>query len=247
MQLSDISEGTVVSQTQFNYLTACAFYQFTGWKSADVKIGFGADIFTELFDSSDPVNGHDLNLFLDWGIDNMDDSYFPHSGVQMNFGGAAHYFDAFFYEATVNFKLAIPCGQYVTLLPQLYNRWLFYSRDRGYPFFYGNRVGGYMAGRYGDWHMPFVGMNNVHSSDSKVDIARLDLRINLFRQHYLTLMGNYMFEWDMRKWELLSHQHHYGFAAAYGLNTIVGPIQLVAHWSNINRSFGMYFSLGYNF
>ena len=60
-------------------------------------------------------------------------------------------------------------------------------------------------------------------------------------------MGNYMFEWNMSKWKITDHYHHYGFAAGYAINTIVGPIQLIGHWSNINRSFGVYFSLGYNF
>ena len=124
---------------------------------------------------------------------------------------------------------------------------MFYKDDNGYPLFYANRVGGYMAGRYCDWQVPFVGMNNTHTTLDKFVISRLDVRINLFRQHYLTLMGNYMFEWDMSKWKLIGYEQHLGFALAYGINTIVGPIQVVGHWSNINRSFGMYFSLGYDF
>ena len=247
MQFSDISYGEVISQMQYNYLTATTFYQFTGWKSAEVKFGFGFDVFSKLQNNDVPVRDHDMKVFLNWGIDNMDDSYFPHRGLQMNIGATAHYSNTFFYEALLDVKSAIRFGRYVTLLPQFYNRWLFYSMDRLYPDFYSNRVGGYMDGRYGDWQMPFVGMNNTHTTMGKADIARLDLRINLFRQHYLTLMGNYMFEWEMRKWHLQEWDHHYGFAVGYALNTIVGPIQLIGHWSDISHSFGMYFSLGYNF
>ena len=247
MQVSDISEGEIQRTMIYNYLAATSFYQFTGWKSADVKIGLGYDIFSQLFDSGKPEKGHDWKLFVDWGIDNMDDSYFPNSGLQMSFGGAAHYSDALFYEARFNLKTAIPLGSRVTMIPQFYNRGVFHSADTGYPAFYENRVGGYMAGRYCEWQVPFVGMNHTHSALDFIDIARIDLRINLFRQHYITLLSNYMFEWDLKSGHLEGHTHHYGFAAGYTLNTIVGPVQLLGHWSNINRSFGMYFSLGYDF
>ena len=247
MQVSDIADGEILRSLRYNYLTLNSFYQFTGWKNANVKMGFGLDVFSELLDSGIPYKGHDANFFVDWGIDNLDDSYFPHDGLEMNFGGAVHHGDHFFYEARINLKTAIPTGHYVTLIPQFYNRWMFYKDDNLYPLFYSNRVGGYMEGRYCDWQVPFVGMNHTHSSLDKIDIARLDIRINLYRQHYLTLMSNYMFEWDMHKWKFTDYKHHYGFAAGYALNTIVGPIQLIAHWSDINRSFGMYFSMGYNF
>jgi len=247
VQVSDIREGEVLRSLRYNSLSVTSFYQFTGWKSADVKIGVGYDYFNELIDSGTPVPQHDWKGFLDWGIDNMDDSYFPKSGVQINFGGGAHYNYSFFYEGRINLKAAIPLGRRVTLIPQTYNRWLFYKDDEIYPLFYGNRVGGYMAGRYCEWQVPFVGMNDTHSALDKIDIARIDLRINLFRQHYLTLMGNYLFEFKLDKWKLSEYEQHYGFAAGYAINTIVGPIQLIGHWSNINRSFGVYFSLGYNF
>jgi len=247
VQVSDINEGEVLRTLHYNSLSVTTFYQFTGWKSADVKIGVGFDYYNEMIDSGTPTPQHDWKGFLDWGIDNMDDSYFPKGGVQINFGGGAHYNHSFFYEGRINLKAVIPLGSKVALIPQTYNRWLFYKGDDIYPLFYGNRVGGYMAGRYCEWQVPFVGMNDTHSTLDKMDIARIDLRINLFRQHYLTLMGNYLFEFNLDKWKLSEYKHSYGFAASYAINTIVGPIQLVGHWSNINRSFGMYFSLGYNF
>ncbi len=247
MQVSDIYNGEILRSLHYNVFSATSFYQFTGWKSADVKLGAGFDYYSELIDSGTPYKNHDWKAFLDWGIDNMNDSYFPNGGIQMNFGGAVHYNYTFFYEGRLNMKFAIPLGNRVTLIPQTFNRWLFYKEGEIYPLFYGNRVGGYMAGRYCDWQVPFVGMNNTHSCLDKVDIARADLRIRLYRQHYLTLMGNYMFEWNLDKWHLSEYEHSYGFAAGYSVNTIVGPIQLIGHWSNISRSFGVFFSLGYDF
>ena len=247
IQVADINQGEVLRNMRYNIFSAMSYYQFTGWKSAEVKVGGQFDSFNELIDSGTPIPQHDWKVFFDWDIDNLDDSYFPSSGLQMNIGGAVHFAYKPFYEARFNLKSVIPFSDRVTLMPQLYNRWLFYNPEHMYHFYCANRVGGYMAGRYYDWQVPFVGMNNTHTTLDKFDIARLDVRINLFGQHYLTLMGNYMFEWNMSKWKITDHYHHYGFAAGYAINTIVGPIQLIGHWSNINRSFGVYFSLGYNF
>ena len=42
-------------------------------------------------------------------------------------------------------------------------------------------------------------------------------------------------------------EHHFGLGAGYSINTIVGPIQLILHWSDISRSLGIHFSLGFDF
>jgi hypothetical protein len=55
-----------------------------------------------------------------------------------------------------------------------------------------------------------------------------------------------MFEWDIES----SHSifdHHYGFGAGYAVNTIVGPVQFLAFWSDLSRSVGFHFSLGFDF
>ena len=100
-----------------------------------------------------------------------------------------------------------------------------------------------MYGRYLETQMPFIGINDVFWLSNRVDIARVDLCINLFKQHYLTLTGNYMFEWDPGRLDI----GYTGVGAAYAINTIVGPIQFLAHWSTLSHKPGFYFSLGYDF
>ena len=108
-------------------------------------------------------------------------------------------------------------------------------------------AGGLMAGRYTPWQMPFVGINHTYHCLDRVDIARLDLRINLFKQHYLTLAGNYMLNWDPVSYGNPLFEHYYGFGAGYSINTIVGPVKLIVHWSNLSKQVGVHFSLGYDF
>ena len=126
--------------------------------------------------------------------------------------------------------------------PQTWNRWLFGSTFG----IYGNYIGGTRYGRYTQTQMPFIGLNNAWLAYDKADIARADLRINLFRQQYLTLYTNYLFEWDMLGGEF-GFEQHFGLGAGYSINTIVGPVQLILHWSDISRSLGVHFSLGFDF
>ena len=175
----------------------------------------------------------------------MDDSYFPTRGLQIRLEGGAYYgwgnvegddgnrypYHNHFYEGIFNLKSAIPLGSRVMLIPQTWNRWLFGSTFG----IYGNYIGGTRYGRYTQTQMPFIGLNNAWLAYDKADIARADLRINLFRQQYLTLYTNYLFEWDMLGGEF-GFEQHFGLGAGYSINTIVGPVQLILHWSDISRT-----------
>ena len=178
--------------------------------------------------------------FIDWRFDNLDDSYFPERGMETEFGGAIAYStEGLFYEARLDFRTAIPLSSRLTLIPQTYNRWVFGSPLR----YYGNYIGGSVPGRYIPWQLPFIGINHVHRAYNRVDIVRADLRANLFGKHYITLTGNYLLDWEP------GNQPHrdLGVGASYAINTIIGPVQLITHWSTLSRSVGFYFSLGYDF
>ena len=235
---------------RYNVFNAEAAYQLYGWRSSEISFGAHYDNYSWMMIRATPY-GDDSGIssidhawygFLRWKFDNLDDSWFPKQGMKFNLtanGGSSTI--KWFSMAQFDFKAAIPLGERVTLLPQLYNRWVF-----GYPIhYYVNYVGGLMPGRYLDAQMPFVGINHAYNSSDWTDIARADLCINLFKQHYLTLMGNYMLQWEPNAFSL--RRGDLGLGAAYAINTIVGPIQLVAHWSTLSRRPGFYFSLGFDF
>ena len=244
-----------------NFFRAETYYQITGWRNADIRIGGRYDNMdcrnlssVSFFD--DHYHAQTFNAFASLRFDTLDDSYFPRSGLKMRLEGGAsqgwgHIFqsdgdpvpyDARNYEAMFDLKAAIPLGDRTTLIPQMWNRWLF-----GEPYsYYTNLIGGTRYGRYTQTQMPFIGINHTYLTNDKVDIARADLRFNLFRQQYLMLYANYLFEWNLTS-GIFNSDQHYGFGVGYALNTIVGPVQLILHWSDISRSLGVHFSLGFDF
>ena len=234
-----------------------ADYQITGWLDADIDLGVQYVNFKCMNIDGKPAtndsgsgniytNGIGRG-FLSWRFDSMDQMYFPTRGLKIDIIGDARYHFKnrdWGFDPQFNLIAAIPLGRKVTLIPQTYNRWIFGNDSHRY---YANMVGSYMAGRYVPWHLPFVGINHTFDASWRVDIARLDLRVNLFKQHYLTLMGNYMANWDYTPGFDLMLENYYGFGAGYSINTIVGPVKLIAHWSNLSKRVGFYFSLGYDF
>ncbi len=246
---------------RYNFFRSEANYQLTGWRNADFQIGVRYDnmdyrIMSAVSFIDDHYKAQSVNPFINMQFDNLDDNYFPTRGLKMrleagyNRGWSTIQFDSGetldyanrFAEGIFNLKAAIPLGRKAVLIPQTWNRVLF-----GDPLsFYQNYVGGEMPGRYTSAQMPFIGINHVYLNYDKVDIVRADLRINLFKQHYLTLYANYMLGWDYIP-ENFVFQHNYGFGAGYSLNTIIGPIKVIAHWSNLSRRVGFYFALGFDF
>ena len=239
---------SLTESERYNIFNAEAACQITGWRSADISFGatydnYSCQVIKALHDleaSGSRFINHAMGVFLRWKFDNLDDNYFPRQGTKFNLSGNVFNRDLtnWLYAAQFDLKAAIPLGNHVTLIPQTYNRWLFGTPDR----YYRNYVGGLMPGRYFDTQMPFVGINHAYKAAERVDIARVDLQLRLFKQHYFTLTGNYMLEWQHS-----GHSRWFGLGAAYGVNTIVGPIQFVAHWSTLSRRPGFYFSLGFDF
>lgn len=246
---------------RFNTFRGELSYQITGWRSADIQIGARYDLMEcREMSAVNFIDGHykaqSANPFLSWRLDELNDAYFPTQGIQLRLEGGAYFvwgekdididdvtvYRRRAYEAQLDFKAAIPFGGRVTLIPQLWNRWLF-----GNPFpCYSNYIGGTMYGRYTQKQIPFIGLNNAYSVYDRVNVARADLRVNVFKQHYATLYANYMFNWDVYP-GLNLFGHHYGFGLGYAVNTLVGPIRLLVHWSDLSRTVGVHFSLGYDF
>lgn len=244
---------------RYNYLTAKTDYQITGWRNSIIDFGLQFDYYRCLaVNAGDergigaPFTGRDFRTFGSWKFDSLDDGYFPTRGFQFRLKGSAGNplyekgslidREAWSFEGVLDFKVAIPLGKRVVLIPQTYNRWIFGALER----FQLNNVGGLMIGRYLPQHMPFVGINRTYQTADLTDIFRTDVRVNLFRQHYLTLIGNYMAEWYNNK-PGFTFNGHFGAGASYSINTIVGPVSLTAHYSNLSRSLGVYFALGYDF
>ena len=194
--------------------------------------------------------------FASFEFDNRDRSYFTHKGLELKLEGAYSFAGIYsdggtdtddqYTDLGGNLAVYIPLGRRVTLIPQIYAR-VNINETEGYSY-YDNMVGGYEAGRYYYTHLPFVGANFVYGVEDIVGILRTDLQVNFYGKHYLTAMANIMGDSpDLQNILTENNDFYYGFGLKYSIDSFLGPISVIGHWSNLSTKFGMYFSLGYSF
>ena len=160
-------------------------------------------------------------------------------------------------------------------VPKLYGSLLFGKgsvdgiSDSWSPFFKGpvpayptmnNVIGGVDMGRYIDQQLPFVGVNKISFAFNNVAIARADIRLRIFRNHYLTAIVNYarssidlknfFKERDDLVWDDLydyNASNWWGAGIRYSIDTKMGPLSFDISSSNISKNVSLYFSLGHYF
>ena len=120
-----------------------------------------------------------------------------------------------------------------------------------------NLVGGVMPGRYVSHQLPFVGANRPEMMYNSVAVLRLDMRWNVHRRHYVTLMGNYAREANgIRNFFVpktayengsMTAYDWWGVGLRYSYDLPIGPLDVDISWSNITESRGVYVNLGYYF
>lgn len=163
----------------------------------------------------------------------------------------------------------------LVLVPQAYGGFLFGSgatngiSNSWNPIFQGpvpayasmnNVIGGSEMGRYIDQQLPFIGVNNISFAFNNVAIARLDIRTRLFKNHYLTVIGNYarssidlknfFRETGVPMWERMysyNASDWWGAGLRYSIDSKIGPISFDISSSNISKKVNLYFSLGHYF
>ena len=129
-----------------------------------------------------------------------------------------------------------------------------------YPYM-NNMVGGTEKGRYIDHQLPFIGLNKTSFTFNNIAIARVDLRVRVYNNHYVTAMVNYgrsgidihnffKHNSDALLWSELygyNTSNWWGAGVRYSIDTKVGPLNFDISSSNISKSVNLYFSFGYFF
>lgn len=110
-----------------------------------------------------------------------------------------------------------------------------------------------MAGRYLDHQVPFVGINYATPVGRYAAVLRDDLRLKVGKAHYISVIANcvlaaegFRFGGDENSF-FKEGAFHYGAGLEYAYDSIIGPLKLDVHWSDINKKVGAYFSVGFDF
>lgn len=229
------------------------------WINLDLNIGVRYDYFRvgslmqEGGNSDESIVNFDKNIylssFLNGKADTFDDGYFPNHGFSLGvdyswvFGGLHEKIKAFHY-AQFNFKTVANLGGVVSVLPFANARLLF---GEEIPTPYVNVIGGRLAGRYLDQHIPFMGVTNSAAVSKYLAIVGAELRARVYKNNYISAIVNVGDSAPTFKDMTKMSSAFIGAGLEYSYNSIVGPIRADIHWSSLTKSVGCYLSLGFDF
>lgn len=189
-------------------------------------------------------------VFLRGRYDNMDNAYFATRGMYATGSVGWHKenrlmfsdVDSGFVDASIILKSYLSPTARLTLIPQLAARVVVGKN----PTWYDNLAGGYMAGRYLDQQLPFVGLSNPLHTEDLTGILRLDMRYRLADKLYVSLMTNYLASAD-RLDQPDRLRQVWGAGAQVAYDSPIGPVSLSIHWNDYTRRLGAYVNVGYEF
>lgn len=227
------------------------------WSNLDLKLGLKNDSYRiRQILSQDVVGDYDRDYsakdypgtFVQGRMETLDNGYFPTRGASagIRYDLMSRVFDPeqpkFFGVLAMDGLMPVTWGRF-TLLPQGSLRFLFGDEI---PLVYANALGGDIRGRYVDQQIPFVGIDNASFRRNNLLVGRLDARYRFGRNSYVTLMGN--FSYDFYNFSQFEYgEWLFGAGASYAYDTIVGPLKLQLHWSSLSKRVGVYLSAGFNF
>ena len=228
------------------------------WSFFDVNLGVRNQYFRifDLLSEGSLESSNDVKRFVDYPsaflnarVETLDNSYFPKKGVSAGFRGDLVF--RVFDENPQSQMLGIVSGDVTvpitfgsfSLIPSLYARVVI---GKDVPLLYSNIMGSDIYGRYIEQQVPFIGINGTAILQDYMGLARLVARLQVARNHYLSLMGNATYDFDEIK-DIGQGRWLYGVGAGYGFNTIAGPLKAQLFWSNLSKRVGIYVSFGYTF
>lgn len=196
----------------------------------------------------DPQRNLFFQGYFKFALDRFDRDYFPTRGIRFN-AGYSYFFNKLldsdsndFMVGNVRFSFVAPMGNRFALIGTIANRTLI---GNNVPIVFMNVMGGAEAGRYMDQQIPFIGFNYTSNFRNTLSTANLDLRYRMLDNHYLFASGAWAR--DAQKIEdIFEGSPVWGASLGYSYDSIVGPLSLRVHWSNV-ASVGFYLSLGYSF
>ena len=206
---------------------------------------------TNLSSISHFQTNHLLCPFFKVSYDNLDDDYFAKSGIRTSLTG--HINIDLIGSANTTQDVGFSCQGYITpkqgrftIIPQIYSRCIFNT-----PEYYNlwNTVGGDIAQRHIDTQMPFIGVPHVNEVPDFTSIARIDLRYNFFKKHYLTVTYNFLYGFSPFGISSghNSSVHYSGIGLRYAYDSFIGPIAFTTQWTNSTKQLSSYLSIGYIF
>ena len=255
--LNILNQGMVSNMGIMNHAVTAAFSTSKA-RDIDVRMGARFDYFNyrRLLTEAETLPTYDTDLkrnkflsaFVRAEVDRRDQNYYPTRGFDFN--GEFHYYlnrpfgdYGNFSTIQAHFSQVIPASNRLAFILSLDNRSILGDKV---PLIYGNYMGGFLAGRYVDQQIPFIGFTHTHVFKDFLTIATLDSRFRILDNHYVFGSAAYALDFE-RLADAFKGKPVIGARIGYSYNSVIGPLSADIIWSNYAHTVGAYVSIGYTF
>ena len=256
--LNILNQGMVSNMGFMNHAITAAF-STSQVRNSDVRMGARMEFFNyrRLLTEAETLPTYDTDLkrnkflsaFIRAEVDRRDQQYYPMKGFDVN--GEFHYYlnrlfggQADFSTIQLHASTVIPAGNRLAFTLSLDNRTII-CKDSA-PLVLGNYMGGFLASRYLDHQIPFIGFTHTHVFKDYLTIATLESRYRILDNHYVYASGAYAQDFEHLK-EAFQGKPVIGARIGYSYNSVIGPLSANIIWSNYTQQVGAYVSIGYAF
>ncbi len=194
---------------------------------------------------------HFLNAFGKIMLDTYDTKSFPKKGIFLNteyllYGVSSDYNENFSTFSQLSGRVGFAHTFFTKLTLHLLSEAgiTLGSNDNGILDYH---LGGYNE-NYINTFVPFYGYGFAELNESAFLRTVLTVRYELFKKNYLSFTGNFgRINDDIWNDGRIFEETRTGYAAGYGINTIIGPVELLYSWSpDINQDY-WYINVGFWF
>ncbi|MDO4827021.1 MAG: patatin-like phospholipase family protein [Bacteroidia bacterium] len=248
------------SRYNINYwrLRQRLYFSNMSWSNFDVKLGLRNDWFkTVSFLGQDTGSGRYsgekskndyVSIFADGRHDSTDDGYFPHRGSDTRLRAGWIFTDRrnvtkSLLELQLDHKSVIPTRGMLDLLLSINAR---ATIGNNVPLPYMNVIGGSMPGKYVDQQIPFMGINYAMPVERLLAVMGIEARLDLGKNHYLSAVANCMGTADNPD-SIDRGRMGVGAGLEYAYDSIIGPLKINLHWSDLTKRVGLYCGIGFDF
>lgn len=190
------------------------------------------------------LNGKYMSFFVNTDVYTYNDKYFPTRGIDFSVD-CEYVMKPSCGIVSLDYGEAFRLGKHLALVADVHGRSLIGAQP---CLFLGNTVGGFMEGRYWDQQIVFSGFNEMFHADNHLLVANLELRVNPFKNFYISGMGG-AFETapELNLMFTDTSITVFGGALQMAYDTILGPIRARLNWSTLDHKVGYFISAGFDF
>ncbi len=268
-----ISEGADALEMDASFRGHREMFYLTdvSWTKANFKLGIKNDSYSfnertvmgsmiETNLGSSALKGDFVGAFAKGNWYSFDDFYYPSKGANLALAVNYDFLRRGQKDFTpilmlgVDYKKVFPTSGKVAIIADLHTRGIINdgANDRDnisaqMSMMHSNIFGGFIKGRFTEFHVPFFAVNSVAFASDHIATAVLECRFNPYKKLYFSAMAG-MEESNESLSDFITEFNPdcvaFGVEAAY--NFIGGPIKFNAHWSKA-FGWGAYASLGFDF